>query len=95
MGSKERKRARTRFLLSPLKRRERGEKSSRETLLTFLTVAIVSPHKEYFHLFVQMQTKGLCSSSPGRLRANARKKQAEKQKQMKKRDQYADICSFS
>jgi hypothetical protein len=51
--------------------------------------------KAVFHLFVRTQTKGLCSSFPGRLRANARKKQAKKQKQMKKHDQYADISSFS
>ena len=51
--------------------------------------------KAFFHLFVRTQTKGLCSSFPGRLRVNVRKKQAKKQKQMKKRDQYADISSFS
>jgi hypothetical protein len=51
--------------------------------------------KAVFHLFVRTQTKGLYSTFPGRLRANARKKQAKKQKQMKKHDQYADISSFS
>jgi hypothetical protein len=51
--------------------------------------------KAVFHLFVWTQTKELCSSFPGRLRANARKKQAKKQKQMKKHDQYAGISSFS
>src|SRR2546421_10099803 len=32
------------FLLSPLKRRKRRKTPSRETLLTFMTVPIVSPH---------------------------------------------------
>ena len=39
------------FLLSPLRRREREKTSSKETLLTFLTVSIVSPHNSCSHLF--------------------------------------------
>lgn len=40
------------FLLSPLRRREREKTSSSETLLTFLTVSIASPHNRYSRLFL-------------------------------------------
>src|SRR5258708_39864752 len=39
--------------------------------------------KAHFHLFVWRQIKDLWSTFPGHLRANARKKQAKKQKQMR------------
>ena len=65
-----------------------NSKDSRASLV--LLTARKRGAKAVFHLFVWTQTKELCSSFPGRLRANARKNRAKKQKQMKNLLQQVD-----
>ena len=64
-------------------------------LTTFLTVLHLYPHNPYFHLFLPKMQQPFPSTPLPCYTANARKKQAKKQKQAKKHDDDSDHPSLS